>query len=90
MQNARLRRQDKPNRQNTRRHTGKGKKYLLKDTLNDFTPEEEAVRAVSDPWDAEFVDVPQELLFGLIQAANFLEATSLLDLCCAKVASMIK
>eukprot|EP00808_Paulinella_micropora_P021522 g19405.t1 len=48
------------------------------------------LEAVSDPWDAEFVDVPQELLFGLIQAANFLEATSLLDLCCAKVASMIK
>lgn len=44
---------------------------------------------VSD-WDANFVDVEQELLFELILAANYMDIKSLLDLACAKVASMIK
>ena len=39
---------------------------------------------------AGFVDVEQELLFELILASNFLDIKSLLELCCAKVASMIK
>jgi len=41
-------------------------------------------------WDAEFVDVDQELLFELILAANYMDIKPLLDLTCAKVASMIK
>ena len=58
-------------------------------------------------WDANFVDIEQELLFELIlvclidspvfftsslcvQAANYMDIKSLLDLTCAKVASMIK
>jgi len=41
-------------------------------------------------WDADFVDVDQELLFELILAANYMDIKSLLDLTCAKVASMIK
>ena len=41
-------------------------------------------------WFADFVDVEQELLFELILAANYLDIKSLLDLTCAKVASMIK
>mmetsp|Transcript_15739 Transcript_15739/g.17771 ORF Transcript_15739/g.17771 Transcript_15739/m.17771 type:complete len:168 (-) Transcript_15739:352-855(-) len=44
---------------------------------------------VSD-WDAKFVEVEQELLFQLILAANYMDIKSLLDLSCAKVASMIK
>jgi S-phase kinase-associated protein 1 len=48
------------------------------------------VEVVEDPWDAEFVDVPQPTLFELILAANELEIPSLLDLTCAKAASMIK
>ncbi|GLD95462.1 hypothetical protein PINS_up004107 [Pythium insidiosum] len=44
---------------------------------------------VSD-WDANFVDVEQDLLFELILAANYMDIKSLLDLACAKVASMIK
>ena len=39
---------------------------------------------------ATFVNVEQELLFELILASNFLDIKSLLELCCAKVASMIK
>jgi len=41
-------------------------------------------------WDAAFVDVDQEILFELILAANYMDIKSLLDLACAKVASMIK
>ena len=36
------------------------------------------------------MDVPQEMLFELILAANYMDIKSLLDLSCAKVASMIK
>jgi S-phase kinase-associated protein 1 len=45
---------------------------------------------VVDKWDAEFVDVGQELLFELILAANYMDIKPLLDLTCAKVASLIK
>lgn len=41
-------------------------------------------------WDAAFVNVEQEVLFEIILAADFLDIKSLLDLACAKVASMIK
>jgi S-phase kinase-associated protein 1 len=41
-------------------------------------------------WDVEYVDVEQEILFELILAANYLDIKALLDLTCAKVASMIK
>ena len=41
-------------------------------------------------WDAIFVEFDQEILFELILAANYLDIKSLLDLSCAKVASMLK
>ncbi|KAA0154790.1 hypothetical protein FNF29_02319 [Cafeteria roenbergensis] len=41
-------------------------------------------------WDAKFVDAPQETLFELILGANYMDIKPLLDLTCAKVASMIK
>merc|ERR1719210_695611 len=41
-------------------------------------------------WDSEYVNIEQEILFELILAANYLDIKSLLDLTCAKVASMIK
>ncbi len=41
-------------------------------------------------WDAEYVNIEQGVLFELILAANYLDIKSLLDLTCAKVASMIK
>jgi hypothetical protein len=40
---------------------------------------------VVSQWDAEFVDVDQELLFELILAANYMDIKPLLDLSCAKV-----
>lgn len=45
---------------------------------------------VSDKWYAEYISVSQELLFEIILAANYMDIKSLLDLSCAKVASMIK
>mmetsp|Transcript_931 Transcript_931/g.1205 ORF Transcript_931/g.1205 Transcript_931/m.1205 type:complete len:188 (+) Transcript_931:57-620(+) len=45
---------------------------------------------VTTEWDAHFVDVPQDVLFELILAANYMDIKPLLELTCAKVASMIK
>ena len=42
-------------------------------------------------WDAGYIDsIDQEMLFEIILAANHFDIQSLLDLACAKVASMIK
>jgi S-phase kinase-associated protein 1 len=45
---------------------------------------------VVSQWDADYVEVDQEQLFQLILAANYMDIKSLLDLTCAKVASLIK
>ena len=46
---------------------------------------------VTDPWSAEFVDtMPLEDLVDVTVAANFMEIQPLLDLTCAKIASMCK
>ena len=43
-----------------------------------------------DAWSAEYVDVDQEMLFEVVMAANYLDIKPLLELSCAKVASLIK
>jgi len=49
------------------------------------------MREVVGEWDATFVDdCDQECLFELILASNYMDIKPLLDLACAKVASMIK
>jgi len=48
------------------------------------------LREVVSEWDASFVEIEQEHLFELILAANYMDIKPLLDLTCAKVASMIK
>lgn len=45
---------------------------------------------VTTPWYAEFVNLDQEVLFEMILAANYLDIKPLLELACAKVASLIK
>ena len=42
------------------------------------------------PWYVKFVDLEKEVLFETILAANFLDIKPLLELSCAKVASLIK
>lgn len=63
----------------------------------DSTPQEiekplksSIMNEVVPQWDAGFVDLEQDTLFELILAANYLDIKSLLDLSCAKVASMLK
>ena len=46
--------------------------------------------SVVDPWFAEFINLEQEVLFELIMASNYLDIKTLLELSCAKVASLIK
>ena len=41
-------------------------------------------------WDVEFIAVEKEILFELVLAANYLDLKPLLDLGCAKLATMIK
>ena len=41
-------------------------------------------------WDNKFVDIEQDLLFELVLAANYMDIKHLLDLTCAKLASLIK
>ncbi|GMY05434.1 SKP1-like protein 1B [Fagus crenata] len=41
-------------------------------------------------WDAEFINVDQNILFELIMAANYLDIKGLLDLICKTVADMMK
>lgn len=45
---------------------------------------------VVEQWDADFVEIEQEQLFDLILAANYLHIRTLLDLACAKIASILK
>ena len=45
---------------------------------------------VVTPWYADFIDVEKDTLYEMIAAANYMSIQPLLDLTCAKVASMIK
>ena len=49
------------------------------------------MKNLTDEWSANFVDkMPLEELVNLTVAANYMGINSLLDLCCAKVASLCK
>ncbi len=43
-----------------------------------------------DSWDYQFIELDLELIFELILAANYMDIRPLMDLACAKVASIIK
>nr|NP_608357.2 SKP1-related D [Drosophila melanogaster]AAF49021.1 SKP1-related D [Drosophila melanogaster] len=42
------------------------------------------------PWDANFINVDQPILFEITVAANYLEIKGLEDLCCKTLANMIR
>ncbi|OQS02818.1 S-phase kinase-associated protein 1A [Thraustotheca clavata] len=44
---------------------------------------------VVEKWDLEFIDVPYEMIFELILAANYLDIKSLLELSCARISGVI-
>jgi len=67
--------------------------YNKKNPLNEIgKPLKSSIMSenVNDPWFATFTDKDQSIIFELILAANYLDIQPLLDLCCAKVASLIK
>ncbi|CAM9646931.1 unnamed protein product [Choristocarpus tenellus] len=66
--------------------------HYKEDPMNDIEkPLKSAnMHEVVQEWYAKFVEVPQETLFELILAANYMDIKPLLDLTCATVASMIK
>ncbi|KAL6873484.1 hypothetical protein ACP4OV_013566 [Aristida adscensionis] len=41
-------------------------------------------------FDAAFIDVEKQALYDILLAANYLEVNGLLDLCCEKVADMVR
>ena len=49
------------------------------------------MKNLTDEWSANFIDkIPLEDLVNLSVAANYMGINSLLDLCCAKIASLCK
>lgn len=50
----------------------------------------EFAKNVQDYWDVEYTNIPNSLLFSVIEASNFMDIQPLLNLCCAKTASMIQ
>jgi len=58
--------------------------------LDKKTLYEEQRTTILPTWDEVFLNVDQETLFGLIEAANYLDIKRLLDFCCKHVANMIK
>lgn len=48
------------------------------------------IEDVISEWDKQFLEMDQSLLIELIMAANYLNVKELLDLTCAKVASMVR
>ena len=69
--------------------------YLKHHVDNPAKPIEKPLKSalmseLASEFDADFIDVDQEELFQLVLASNYLDVPGLLDLSCAKVASMIK
>lgn len=48
------------------------------------------MKEVAGEWDANFIELEDRALFDIILAANYLDIPDLLDLGCAKIASIIK
>lgn len=67
-------------------------KYYLENKMTEIEKplKSQNLNEIVDEWYAKFIDVEQEMLFQVILGANYLDIQPLLDLSCAKVASMIK
>ena len=48
------------------------------------------LRDVVDEWDVKFIDINNDTVFDIINAANFMSIKPLLDLACAKIAVQMK
>lgn len=67
-------------------------KYYHNDNMNNIEKPliSSDLKDIIQVWYVNFIDIEQEFLFSLVQAANYLDIQPLLNLCCAKIASMIK
>ena len=52
-------------------------------------PLREELSTIVGEWDASFIDVDRDTLFDLVNAANYLDIKPLLDLTCAKIATIL-
>lgn len=50
---------------------------------------EERINDIYSPWNANFLNVDRDTLFGLISAANFLDIKGLLQITCKRVAKIL-
>ena len=64
--------------------------YHASHTMNPIYKPVKSFEAVVSVWDADFVNKNMDMIFEIIQAANYMDIHDLLDLTCAKVASLIK
>jgi S-phase kinase-associated protein 1 len=48
------------------------------------------VEAQMDPWDKDFMQIDNQVIFSLVLASNYLDVKPLLDLTCKHIANMIK
>jgi S-phase kinase-associated protein 1 len=69
--------------------------YCTKHQEDPMTPIQTPLRSskleeLVQEWYAEFVQVPREMLFDLVAAANFMDIKPLLDLTCLAVSILIK
>ncbi len=62
--------------------------YFYNDS-NIYEEDNENEKTISN-WYATFIDVDDEILFGLLRISDFLWIDPLIELCCVKIASIIK
>ena len=67
-------------------------KYYHNDKMNNIEKplRSSNLKDIIQDWYAEFINIDEDFLFSLINAANYMDIQPLLNLGCAKVASLIK
>ena len=65
--------------------------YIVPPPIKKPIPTDKIEDAVSDPWDAEFINgFEEDPLIDLTLASKYMDIKCVLDLCCGKIASMFK
>lgn len=62
----------------------------VSNAINANVPQIQNIPEIDDPFDKEFINVPNDQLFDYILAANFLAIEHLLDFMCKAVSNMMK
>jgi S-phase kinase-associated protein 1 len=77
------------------RELGKIIEFMVYYSVNHMKPIVKPIRStvmkeITEEWYANFIDIPSSEIFELTLASNFMDIQPLLDLCCAKIASIMK